>query len=250
MRHLHPHPHHLLARRVSASAGPIEEEVELGNKVCLARAVPVQRAVEPVARVLGRVEGEFGGREERAVAHLGQQVETHAAGGGECGLGFRCYCYRCFSSLRFAVVLTLALHGARFGAVHGVKERPDLVGRAHGGLDLARGKVQLVCEIGQSRGHELGQGRVRRLWRGVRGAHGDHGADELGLQQRDAVDDGAAPVVAAEQDVGDLQLGAESLDVVGDSAVGVGRQRGCRGAVGAAVAEAVWRDDLQVQGCG
>jgi len=74
--------------------------------------------------------------------------------------------------------------------------------------------------------------------------------DELGIPQRDAIDDGAAPVVAAEDDFGCAELGCEFGCGCGDGFVAVKGKvcwvRGCAteaGEVGADYSEAEVEQD-------
>lgn len=60
-------------------------------------------------------------------------------------------------------------------------------------LRLAAGQVQLVLELRERASDQLLDGEVGAGRRGVGGADGEDVRDEVGLPQRDAVDDGSTP---------------------------------------------------------
>ena len=94
----------------------------------------------------------------------------------------------------------------------------------------------LVAEIGEAFRDEDVEGFVFFLRGGVGGADAEDGGDQLRVVLGNAVDDGAAPVVAAQDDAGEAELGGEGGDVGGCAGVGVGLEGVCSWGVGATVA--------------
>lgn len=81
--------------------------------------------------------------------------------------------------------------------------------------------MQLIPKIRHRLSHRHRKGRIHRARRRIRRANTEYGADKLRLQQGDAVDYRAAPVVTAEDDAVEGELAAEFGEVVGDLREGV-----------------------------
>lgn len=114
-------------------------------------------------------------------------------------------------------------------------------------LDGAAGEHELVLELRQGAGgDERLDGGVGQAGPRVRRADDEKAAHERRVPQREAVGDGAAPVVAEGQDARDVEVGGEGGEVVGGAAHGVEGEGERRG--GAAVAEHVGGDDAEVEG--
>ncbi len=200
-----------------------EEITPLVHEVVLAISIPVQGAIESVPRVLVDVVVHLLVGEELVPAKACHLVEVDAALGVESDFLVR-----------------------RARSVHVVQEPADLGLGLHGGLDLAGREMQLVAEVGEAGLDQEAEGFVFRSWREVRRADAEDGGDEGWVVLRHAVDDGAAPVVAAEDDAREAELLGERGDVVGHTLVGVGFQRVARG-VGSAVAHAVDGYDVEAE---
>lgn len=166
--------------------GAVGHEYLLVLPVQLARAVPVQRAVERVGEVAVDVEVQLLRAEQRRV--LGDAVEqlegvAVAAGvKGRCAVGER-RSVDCIQDLPHARRV-LRVDGADV-VLNGVRAELQLV--------VQRGKGGGLVDIGGSRGRE---GR----------ADHEEGGDQVWLPQGSAVDDGSAPVVSAEDDAGQAEM--------------------------------------------
>lgn len=91
---------------------------------------------------------------------------------------------------------------------------------------LLTAKLQLVAEIRQSALGELARGDERPRARGVGRRDAEDGGNQVGLPLRHAVDDSAAPVVAAQDDAGRVGGARDGGDGVGMGEEGVVLQVG------------------------
>lgn len=96
-------------------------------------------------------------------------------------------------------------------------------------LGVARRELQLVAELRQRAVDDVLDRHVRLGGRRVGRTNGEDVRDELGVPQRDAVDDSSAPVVATQDDLGGVELARQLSDVVRGALEAVERDIGLRG---------------------